>query len=295
MKCLFHLCLPGLLWLAACRPEGVPLPPRTETLAALTLEEAPLAPADGTRYTDSLTGLQFTGWGVYEDIMFPGTTIRWDLDHGLLPGREGQVLRCAITGGDPYNNAFFTHTLAMRHEAEAWPYEQVDSLVYSLDFYIDAKVDCGLPDRSELEGIEFTWQHVRIPDSYGWGLQWSKGGEWRYWDDETDRRTGRPRGWQSFSPPLITCLADDSWHRLTLAGIEADGGVAYRYLDLNGARYDLSGATGGPATVPDTWVEHFLQVGVQLNGNTATDPTHGQGTDPVTVWLDNVTLRGYGR
>ncbi|RMG73860.1 MAG: hypothetical protein D6722_03160 [Bacteroidetes bacterium] len=287
--------LPWLLMLMACRPDGPALPAREAIFAYEGLEEAPLAPDSGFRFVDSLSGLQSTGWGVYEDIIYPGTQIRWELDHGLWPGREGPLLRCAITGGDAYNNVFFTHSLAMAPTAANWPYARADSLVYALDFYVQAEMDCGLPDLSEMEGIEFTLRHVRIPDSYGWALQWSKSGEWRYWDDEVDPKTGYPRAWQSFSPPLTTCLSDGGWHHLILSGVEYEGGVAYRFLELDGARYDLSGAICGPAQVPDGWTEDFLQVGMQINGNTATDPSHGEGVDPVTVWLDEVQLRGYGR
>lgn len=273
----------------------VPAVTYEEIFSYSDLETDPLAPLTGERYFNSHTGLQSTGWGVYEDIIFSGTDILWEMSHAQGPGRSDTSLWCAITGGDRYNNVFFTHTLAMAHEQDPWPYEDLDSLVFELDFYVEGSLDCENPDASTAEGLEFTWQHILVPTSYGFGVQWSKGGEWRYYDD-TKGPDGKPLAWRSFDPAITTCLSAHEWHHLLLTSVMKGGeGIAYREMHLDGAVYDLGSAEVGPATVPDSWVENFLQVGMQINGNQATDPSHGHGLDPVEVYLDRVELRGFVR
>lgn len=243
------------------------------------------------RYTNPETGLDYTGWGVYEDIIFPGTSIDWSMKHEDVDGRS--VLACEITGGDEYNNAFFTNTIAIAWEELDWPYTNVGRFIYSLDFYIEGTFDCDNPDNSTLEGIEFTWQHVLVPNSYGFGIQFSKGGKWRYWNDEIDQKTGQPKAWQSFFPEITGCIPTKQWNSLQLEGEIFGAGVRYTKMVLNDETFDLSSAIVGRAKVPETWVENFLQVGVQLNGNKAILPDHEEGVDPVTVYLDQFWLRGY--
>lgn len=247
--------------------------------------------AGENRYTNNETGLEFTGWGVYEDIIFPGTTIEWSIDHEDFSGRS--ALACAITGGDAYNNAFFTNTVAVVWEGLNWPYANTLRFSYSLDFYIEGIFNCQVPDSSTLEGIEFTWQHVVVPVSYGFGIQYSKAGEWRYWNDEKDSVSGAPKAWQSFFPEIKNCLVTRSWNHIELEGEVAGEGVRYTKMILNDREYDLNSAAVGKALIPESWVENFLQVGVQLNGNKAIEPAHGQGLDPVKVYLDNFTLKGF--
>lgn len=268
---------------------------KTEPIALQTvltyenIEDFPLE--NGSRYTHQNSTLQYTGWGVYEDIIFPGTTILWDMQHVNSPALNGQSLECAITGGDRYNNAFYTNTVAMRWEGEDWEYDNLKQLIYELDFYIDGNIDCQNPNDSQLEGLEFTWQHIELPLSYGFGVQWSKGGEWRFWNDEKDTQ-GNTLAWQSFSPDINTCIEGNTWHHLKLIGDIVGDGIKYVSMELNGQFFDLSSATVGRSEVPSSWVENFLQVGMQINGNEALDTSHGHGTDPISVYLDNVTLIG---
>jgi len=162
-----------------------------------------------------------------------------------------------------------------------------------LDFYIDGVADCDNPNNSTLEGIEFTWQHILIPISYGFGVQWSKGGEWRYWNDEFDPQAGKAVGWESFSPQINTCLTANTWHHIKLIGEQLNEGSHYISMEINGQVFDISNISLSRADVQSGWVENFLQVGMQINGNQALDVTHGHGVDPVKVYLDNVTFRGY--
>lgn len=273
-----------LFSLFACNKDEEPGP--TELFSYCNIEEQEIA--GERRYTNQVTELEYTGWGVYEDIIFSGTAIEWSMKHEEMD--EKAVLACAITGGDAYNNVFFTNTVAIAWEELAWPYKNVKSFEYSLDFYIEGELNCDSPNESTLEGIEFTWQHVIAPDSYGFGVQYSKGGEWRYWEDEIDPESGKPNAWQSFSPAITGCLATKVWNQLVLQGEVFENGIRYTSMTLNGNEFDLSSAIVGTAKIPDSWVENFLQVGVQLNGNKAIDLSHGEGVDPVTVYLDKVNL-----
>ncbi len=272
-------------------PLEITIPTLTSVFEYNNIEDDPIS--DGTRQTNPTTGLDYTGWGVYEDIIFPGTTIEWSVDHATQPALEGQSLECAITGGDRYNNAFFTNTIALKWEGEDWLYKDANYLEYELDFYIDGVTDCNNPNNSTLEGIEFTWQHILIPISYGFGVQWSKGGEWRYWNDEFDPQAGKAVGWESFSPQINTCLAANTWHHIKLIGEQLNEGSHYISMEINGQVFDISNISLDRAEVQSGWVENFLQVGMQINGNQALDVTHGHGVDPVKVYLDNVTFRGY--
>jgi hypothetical protein len=260
-----------------------------ETLFTYSALEA--QPCDGSGpFLDSATGLSYSGWGVYEDIIFPGTEILWSMNHEMVEGR--QVLECAIVGGDAYNNAFFTNTCALQWSgAGGWSYAEVDQLVFSLDFKMPQGFDCAAPNASKAEGLEFTWQHILIPYSHGFGVQFSKGGEWRYWDDTKDAN-GHPLAWQSFDPPIMDCIEPNVWHHIELVGNVFEDHIQYASLTLDGANYDLSSAELPWVLAQQGWVEHFLQVGVQINGNTATDSSHGFGVDPVSIYLENVQLEG---
>ena len=247
----------------------------------------------GNRFTYPNSTLQFTGWGVYEDIIFEGTNIEWSLEKvNSTAVTEDKWLKCAITGGDPYNNVFFTNTCALRWEGEDWEFEAAQYLEYELDFFIEGTIDCSNPDIATIEGIEFTWQHILLPHSHGLGVQWSKGGAWRFWNDEQDD-SGHVIGWQDFEPKISSCLTANEWHHIKLTGYFQDDILQYEHMELNGTVYDLSSAKLMAVNAQSGWVENFLQIGMQINGNTATDTNHGHGVDPVVVYLNNVSFKGY--
>jgi hypothetical protein len=241
--------------------------------------------------TDPATGLQHTAWGVYEDIMYPGTDITWDIGHVTSPSRDGSALKCAITGGDQYNNIFCNTTIAKRWTGAAWPYYGAKRLVYSLWFYVDGTIDCQNPNRSTIEGLEFGWQHTLIPVKHEFAVQWSKGGAWRYWDATIDPATGRPRAWKAFPAPIAFCLADRTWHQIQFESYFLGDDSYYTAMLLDGVRYKLAPVKVGRAQTAEGWHENFLQLSVQINGNTALDGS--RRVDPVTVYLDQVRLEGF--
>lgn len=247
--------------------------------------------AEGRLY-DETSALYFTGWGVYEDIIFPGTGIDWSISHVAAPAVEGASLKCMITGGDPYNNVFFTNTCALRWEGDPWVHQSAKYLVYELDVYIEGKLDCNEPDTATIEGLELTWQHIEIPYSHGFGVQFSKGGEWRYWDDQMDA-LGQAKGWRSFSPELFYCLIPNQWHHIQLEGYVTPSEIVYHRMRIDEIVFDLTSARLPYVPATEGWVENFLQIGMQINGNKATESAHGHGVDPVAVYLDNVTYTGF--
>ena len=70
-------------------------------------------------------------------------------------------------------------------------------------------------------------------------------------------------------------------------------GIAYSGFSVDNFNYNLNDEAVGKVVIPPGWVENFIQVGMQINGNKATDSSHGEGLDPVTVYIDNVTLEGW--
>jgi len=69
--------------------------------------------------------------------------------------------------------------------------------------------------------------------------------------------------------------------------------MKYTGLSINQKNYILNQPWISQGTVPDSYVENFLQVGMQINGNKAIDPSHGNGVDPVIVYLEEVSFEGY--
>lgn len=247
--------------------------------------------ADQNLYDDQLD-LFYTGWGVYEDIIFPNTTIEWSMEHDFNTQLDGQSLKCSITGGDKYNNVFFTNTTALRWEGDDWKYKKAKYLEYELDLYIEGILDCTQPDDATIEGIELTWQHIEIPYSHGFGVQFSKGGEWRYWNHQKDNNN-QPIAWESFSPKINYCLTPMEWHRIKLIGYITETTIVYHSMVIDDNSFNLNNKTLPHALVEEGWVENFIQIGMQINGNKAIDLTHGHGVDPVSVYIDNVTFNGF--
>ncbi len=277
-----------VIW--SCQKDDTSPSPENGTLLFVydLIEESPIS--NGERFPDPISGFESTGWGVYEDIIFPGTEIQWNIQHEDL--NDDRVLALGIIGGDAYNNAFFTNTIAIGWEELEWPFQQLDRMVYRVDFYVDHDFNCENPDLSTLEGLEFTFQHLKTPYSYGFGLQFSKGGEWRFWDDTKDEN-GKAIGWVSFANKIFGCLASERWHSLEISGRRINHNIQYEYFNINGEQYDISSAMTEPVNSPSGWVENFLQVGVQLNGNRALDSSHGHGVDPVGIKVNNIQLIGY--
>jgi hypothetical protein len=223
--------------------------------------------------------------------MIPGTDITWEIGPVTSPARDDSALKCAITGGDQYNNIFCNTTIAKRWAGAGWPYRSGRRLVYSLWFYVDGTIDCQNPNQSTIEGLEFGWQHTLIPIKHEFAVQWSKGGAWRYWDSTIDPGTGRPRAWQSFSTPISVCFADHTWHQIQFESYFVGHDSYYTMMILDGVEYNLAPATVGHTPAPEGWHENFLQVSVQINGNTALDGS--RHVDPVTVYVDQARLEGF--
>jgi len=240
------------------------------------------------RIYDEQLDLFYTGWGVYEDIIFPGTTINWSLDH--TNSTSNIKLHCAITGGDQYNNVFFTNTKALKWQGEPWQYQEAKYLVYELDLYIDGELDCSNSDLATIEGIELTWQHIELPFSHGFGLQFSKAGEWRFWNDEQNA-DNMPIGWQSFSPKINYCLSPKEWHTIKLESYITENTIVYKSMIIDDEVFSLQNTTLPYVNAKNGWVENFIQIGMQINGNKSVK--NSVGVDPVAVILDNVNFRGY--
>lgn len=226
------------------------------------------------------------GWNIYKDILFPGTGIEGKLQHHnrLLPGHR--VLSCRITGGDAYNNLFFTYTLAKQWTGKPWAFAKATAFTCSMDFYIDSYVDCNVPNRSEVEGLEFIFQQAMPPVSYLWGLQWSKQNVWCYWD--ATHLNGRARGWVPI-PGLSACMLYRQWNHITVTGHRTGDTLYYDTLRLNDSIFPIHTAVP-VASLPPAWADNYLQVGFQINGNKAIRRHHTHGTDPVRVLLNEVEL-----
>ena len=60
-------------------------------------------------------------------------------------------------------------------------------------------------------------------------------------------------------------------------------------LSINNNNHDLNIVLSS-VSVPEGWSENFIQVGFQINGNSAILNNHNHGVDPVTVYLNNLNL-----
>ena len=227
-----------------------------------------------------------TGWTTYKDIMFPGTDIEGKVVTKNKFATRKNVLKCRITGGDAYNNLFFTNTLAKQLKSEQWNFTQANAFTYSMDFYIDNNIDCKTPNLSELEGLEFIFQKAMPPYSFLWGLQWSKSNVWSYWDDTRIKK--KVKGWVRIRE-INACMKQRDWNTIQITGYQNDYELFYDNLYLNNETFPLNFKIQ-KSTLPTNFVENYLQVGFQINGNKAIRQDHRNGTDPVNVYLDNVNL-----
>ena len=226
-----------------------------------------------------------TGWGVYKDIIFDGTDIEYSLKHDETIG-SSKTLKAEITGGDKYNNVFFTNTIAARWEELDWYFKDATTFEYTVNFFPEVVINCSNSDFSEVEGFEFTVHHVIIPDSWGWGIQWSKNNTWSYWNDQ--KINGTAIGWVNLDG-VNDCIIPNQWNKIKIVGIIENNTVIYDQIEINSENYSLNIRLENVET-PNGWFENFIQVGFQINGNEAILTDHNHGVDPVTVYLDNINL-----
>ncbi len=278
LKKIFALLLPALCMYSAVAQQPVAKSQPVLLHQYLSLEDSAIEKSHAT-----LLGIN-EGWGIYKDIIFKGTTIKGTLQHTntFLPGNT--LLNCSITGGDAYNNLFFTYTLAKQWMGKPWAFTNANTFSYSMDFYVDSYVDCDTPNLSQLEGLEFIFQQAMPPVSYLWGLQWSKQNVWSYWDDTKQNRS--VKGWVQI-PGLNACMLNNQWNQISITGHRNDKGLYYDTLVLNNSSFAINSFVP-KAYLPPTWAENYLQVGFQINGDKAIRSNHKHGTDPVRVLLNNV-------
>ena len=229
---------------------------------------------------------QNLGWTMYKDIMFSGTTIYGSTKHLTRKFTNTPVLCTKITGGDAYNNMFYTYTFAKSNKKSPWTFSQANEFDYSLDFFVESKISCDTPNASELEGLEFTFQIAKPPVSYLWGLQWNKANVWCYWDDT--RFHGKPKGWIPI-PGLNLCMKPKAWNSIRIKGNRTNIGLYYDTMVLNDKLIPLH-IFVPRAYLPVDWSDNNLQLGFQINGNKAIRKDHSQTIDPVTAYLKNVDL-----
>lgn len=229
---------------------------------------------------------QTLGWTLYKDIMFPGTTVYGSMKHLTRKFPNTSVLATKITGGDAYNNMFYTYTFAKSSKKSLWTFTKANEFDYSLDFFVESKLSCDTPNASELEGLEFTFQIAKPPVSYLWGLQWNKASVWCYWDDT--KLNGKPKGWIPI-PGLNPCMKPKAWNSIRIVGHRTSNGLYYDTMVLNNEFIPLN-IFVPRAYLPVEWSDNYLQLGFQINGNKAIRKDHFHTIDPVTVYLKNVDL-----
>ncbi len=228
-----------------------------------------------------------TGWTIYEDIMWPNTVIEGRITTNTTRFNARKVLNCEITGGDAYNNIFYTNTLARNQNNEKWYFENVNTFIYSVDFFVDSHIDSITPNLSEVEGLEFAFQHAMPPYSNLWALQWSKSDVWCYWDD--NKINGKPKGWVKL-PKIKEHIKNHQWNNIVIAGHYDNKKLYYEYMTFNDKKFELNKSIN-KGLLPEVWRENYIQVGFQINGNKAIRTDHKHGVDPVSVYLDNVSLQ----
>lgn len=267
------------LILFSCQENSDDVVPESFEYRFINIEQQPI------EQIQELNDWETTGWGVYEDIIFDDTIILHNIEHESSAFNT-PTLKTQITGGDQYNNVFFTNTIAKRWEELDWYFGNAKVFEFSLEFYPEVGIDCSQSDLSEVEGLEFTAQHVIIPDSWGWGFQWSKTNTWSYWNDE--KVNGQPIGWENLEG-INDCIISNEWNKIKFKGTIENNTLSYDYLEINNHSYNLN-VVLNKVTIPEGWSENFIQVGFQINGNAATLDNHNHGVDPVTVYLNNLNL-----
>jgi hypothetical protein len=194
-------------------------------------------------------------WGVYCE----GAPTR-EKETVTTPSFDGQSLRCALTGGQPYSNAHFYRNLSPEPTASAF--------TLTLSFYFTPTTTCNnQAGTSAVQAIEFTTSKWHRSYRHEFALQWQNVGggapQWRYWDPHaTDQ-------WVAFSPPITQCLGGQTWHTLTLAGAIADGHAHYMGFTIDGEQHPLDIDVAPIHTPGET---DRLAVAIQLDGNAFQTP-----------------------
>ena len=236
-------------------------------------------------YIEPSLGLVTTGWGEYDDILIPDTTIDgefgWVTDNTI----DGRAFRCAITGGQAYNNYFCANNIAKLNGSNGeYPYDGLNWLELEMDFYVEGNIDCSQQIKSDMEGIEFVWQFTQPPKSYGFGLVYAPyKGQLRYWAEQGT--------WEPFDPPIEgVCITGNEWHHVRFVTSMLGDSINYHYMVLDGQVIDFRNQQLDTFKTFDDWKDTFLQIGVQV------DSTFSEGDPnvarPVGMVIDNVKLTG---
>jgi hypothetical protein len=216
-------------------------------------DEGPINPAS-SKVCDLDENAQ--DWGVYCE-----GTPTWEKETIATPSLDGQSLRCALTGGQPYSNAHCYRSLL--------PDPAASTFTLTLSFYISPTTTCNnQPTPSTVQAIEFTVSKWHQSYRYEYALQWQNVGDgtpqWRYWDPDA-----APDPWVAFSPPITQCLGGETWHTLTLGGEIANGYAHYTGFTVDGIRHSRA-PTAAPAYTPGE--PDRLAVAIQLDGNADQSP-----------------------
>jgi hypothetical protein len=185
----------------------------------------------------------------------------WEKSDVATPSLDGQALRCALTGGQPYSNAHFYRNLE--------PAPAASTFTFTLSFYFSPTTTCNnQPTPSTVQAVEFTMNKWHQSYRYEFALQWQNVGDgapqWRYWDPHAT-----PDPWVAFSPPITQCLSGETWHTLTLDGEIAGGLARYTGFTIDGTHHTMV-QTAAPAYTPSE--PDRLAVAIQLDGNAVQSP-----------------------
>ena len=214
-------------------------------------------------------------WGGYVDADGQGIPT-WEMNNVSSPSLDGNSLRCAITGGDPYSNIHCYRNL------DAEPTSNFFTLSMSF-FYQPASSFNNVGGPSIVQGLEFTMSKWDQGLRYEWALQWNNvnnscdtgAPDWLYWDPADLCQ------WIDFGTGYT--VAGGQWHPLILNGEILDGQVRYNHFFVDNQEQQLSipliASTSDP-NVPDK-----LAVAVQLDGNST--------ETPYEVFIDDVTLTSW--
>ncbi|MCY2990968.1 MAG: hypothetical protein NTY19_24295 [Planctomycetota bacterium] len=234
---------------------------------AMAGNDAPLNPPSA-----SIDHLEETSddWGVYVE-----GSPTWELDHVPTPSLDSNSLRLAVTGGDPYSNAYVYRLFQPEPNAVDF------AVTFPFQFSPASSCDSSQPP-AIVQAIEFSMNTWVDSQRYEWALQWENVGnghdaapQWRYWDP-SQPQTER---WLALQPSISQCLVGEQWHTLTLRGKIRNGATYYQSFTVDGQRHQLD-ISVPPA--PDTSTPPQMSIAVQLDGNYA--------ESPYAVSLDEVTF-----
>ncbi len=236
-------------------------------------------------YFEPEAGLQTTGWGEYLDILTPGTTIEGEFEWITDNTIDGRAFRCALTGGDAFNNYFCANNVArLNGSVGDYPYAGLNWLEFEMDFYVEGHIDCTFSTKSDMEGIEWVWQFTEPPDSYGFGIVYAPyRGQLRHW---TEQGT-----WEPFDPPIeYICIEGNQWHHVKFVTSMLFDKINYHYMILDDQVIDFNGQQLDKFPTFEEWKDTFIQMGIQVDSTFGVDdPARAR---PVAMVVDNVTLTG---